>query len=781
MANDRWLRRSATSLVKLLALTPDHTLPRRRIVALLWPQQDASSAANALDKAVHGARRALQPALARGRDSAFVLTEDDRVALTAPDGIVVDAERFEAAAADALRRGDADLARQALQLFAAPLLVDELFAPWTTHRRQALLRLLRTLSLETAERFRQRGDRVSAIEAVQRLVQLDPEDDEAAQLLQGLHDEAEAEAAGARRSAVKRAAGADREPGAGVLPAAVAPPDTAAAAPLIVAASFRNGIIRSARFTGAGAQLLANANWDRRDFFVYRCSVGADTTVPVVAEDVELLAVCAEGHLALARDPRPAGADARIGSLTIQPGDGAEPIELADRVLAADWQPGRGSGSGSGAAGAFISRLAVVREAAGTSRLEFPLGTLRHDCGGRISHPRFSADGRWIAFIEHPVAGDAAGAIALLDLNDRAGRARTLTAVHRTIRGLAWQGDQICFAASATGLDRSLHGVGLDGAQRGLYRGLGNLTVHDGSASKTLLVAAERCRLGMAVRHAAEPAERDLSWQDSTVPCDISRDGSRLLVEDVGSAGRRSQGAYLRHVDGSGTRRVGDGVPVALAPDERTVLLRRAGPPTQLSLLDLRDGQQRPLSQDPAAPLLHGLQASFFPDGQQIAFTAGAGGGASQLYLQSLHGGAPRCLTPRSMSPRNAGLRLPSNHAVSPSGEWVIVQQSDGRLGRCSVADGSIVTLPGLPAQVDFIRWADDGRELFLRRSAAVPAIVLRYNLDSAQTRPWLELMPSGVSGVTRILNIRLSGDGRSCAYGYAQEASDLYCFNDVG
>ncbi len=61
-----WRLRKAKSLVKLLALAPEHTLHRERALELLWPDRDPASAANTSTQALYVARRALASA-GRGR------------------------------------------------------------------------------------------------------------------------------------------------------------------------------------------------------------------------------------------------------------------------------------------------------------------------------------------------------------------------------------------------------------------------------------------------------------------------------------------------------------------------------------------------------------------------------------------------------------------------------------------------------------------------------------------------------------------------------------------
>src|SRR5688572_18727945 len=76
-----WRLRKTKSLVKLLALAPGHQLHREQLLELLWPDQDPEAATNNLHKAVHTARRALEPDLAPARPSGYLLLRDDSLVL----------------------------------------------------------------------------------------------------------------------------------------------------------------------------------------------------------------------------------------------------------------------------------------------------------------------------------------------------------------------------------------------------------------------------------------------------------------------------------------------------------------------------------------------------------------------------------------------------------------------------------------------------------------------------------------------------------------------------
>src|SRR5438045_268292 len=108
-----WPRRSAKTLTKLLAVQPGHVLHREQIIDILWSGVDAESALNSFGKALHAARRALEPELLRRESSSYLRLTDAVVALD-PEHVWVDADHFELLAERALRRPDIEAFEPAL-------------------------------------------------------------------------------------------------------------------------------------------------------------------------------------------------------------------------------------------------------------------------------------------------------------------------------------------------------------------------------------------------------------------------------------------------------------------------------------------------------------------------------------------------------------------------------------------------------------------------------------------------------------------------------------------
>jgi DNA-binding SARP family transcriptional activator len=142
-----WSRRSASALVKILALATGHRLHREQVLDLLWPDEDPERSAPRLHKAAHFARRAA------GRDEAVVL-RDDVVWLFPGADIVVDTVEFERLARLAVQDDDADTAREALTWYGGELLPAERYEDWASDRRE-LLALRRLDVLRVAGEWRE--------------------------------------------------------------------------------------------------------------------------------------------------------------------------------------------------------------------------------------------------------------------------------------------------------------------------------------------------------------------------------------------------------------------------------------------------------------------------------------------------------------------------------------------------------------------------------------------------------------------------------------------------
>jgi DNA-binding SARP family transcriptional activator len=176
VAEGAWHLRKAKNLVKLLALAPGHELHREQVMDLLWQDSGREAAANNLRRALHVARRALDPDSSAPR---YLVSQGEHLALC-PDGpLWVDVEAFEEVAATARRSRDPAAYRAALDLYVGDLLPEDRYEGWAEDRRRQLRQIYLALLVEMAKLSEERGDLGSAIDALQEAVSEEPEHEKA--------------------------------------------------------------------------------------------------------------------------------------------------------------------------------------------------------------------------------------------------------------------------------------------------------------------------------------------------------------------------------------------------------------------------------------------------------------------------------------------------------------------------------------------------------------------------------------------------------------------------
>ena len=168
-----WPRRPAKTLIKLLAVQPGHALHREQIIDVLWAGTDAESALNSFGKALHAARRALEPRLPRRQDSAYLRLADAMLVLDT-DHVAVDIDQFEQLAEDAIRRREIAAYEAALAAYGGELLPEDRYESWCSERRGALAELRVRLLHGMAEVLERRGAYNEAADLLRDVLQQDP-------------------------------------------------------------------------------------------------------------------------------------------------------------------------------------------------------------------------------------------------------------------------------------------------------------------------------------------------------------------------------------------------------------------------------------------------------------------------------------------------------------------------------------------------------------------------------------------------------------------------------
>ncbi len=515
--------------------------------------------------------------------------------------------------------------------------------------------------------------------------------------------------------------------------------------------TFRRGHVFSARFAPDGQTVVYGASWNGMPVQLFSTRPGSPESLPFSLPSADVLSISSSGELALCLGRHFIDSWESIGTLAQVPISGSAPREVLENVLAADWAPDG-------------LNLAVVRLVGTRMSLEFPVGNRLYETSGWISHPRVSPAGDAVAFIDHPLRGDDAGILALVD---RAGIKKALSESWTSVQGVAWSpgGKEIWFTATPFGNmgRRALYGVTAAGRRRVIEESAG--TLHDVARDGRVLLARDSVRGRMIVLPPGETRERDLSWLDGTMPVNISTDGTTLLFFEAIEGGGGTGTVYVRKSNGLPPVRIGEGYALALSPDKRSAL---ATPQSfsQLTLLPTGVGQARRLERGPIESY---QSASFLPDGKRILFAGSERGRRARLYVQDLAGGAPR---PVSAEGAGAGFH---GVVVSPDGRFATGPAPGSGFARYPLEGGSPLPIEGLAEGEVPVQWSADGRSLFVYRIADVPARIFRLDLSTGRRELWKELIPPDLAGTSDIGNVQITPDGKAYAYYYGQILSDLY------
>src|SRR5437870_4818511 len=277
--------------------------------------------------------------------------------------------------------------------------------------------------------------------------------------------------------------------------------------------TFRSGSVGTARFSSDGRTIIYGAAWEGNPSEIFVSRVDSSEARPLGIGPSELLSVSRNGELAVLLRPRFNPVQA-FGTLATVPLEGGTPREIAENVTSADWAP-----DGSG--------LAIVRA---YKKLEYPIGKVLFQSAGLLSHPRFSPDGKSIAFIDHPPATT----IGSLVICDTKGKARILASGFASANGVAWapDGRVIWFSGVRGGIEQQLLAVSREGKERLVTREIGSITVHDVAQDGRVLFTRDDFRTGMKVLVPHSTEERDLSWFDVSVMGAISADGEMVAFSE---------------------------------------------------------------------------------------------------------------------------------------------------------------------------------------------------------------------------------------------------------
>jgi tRNA A-37 threonylcarbamoyl transferase component Bud32 len=526
----------------------------------------------------------------------------------------------------------------------------------------------------------------------------------------------------------------------------------AVVAPSFRRLTFRRGLIRSARLAPDGRTILYSALWDGERCRVHTASVDSPESRPLDLPDGNVLAISRTGEVALALGPHFDGV-VTYGTLARVPITGGAPRQMIEDVKFADWSPDG-------------TDLAVVRRVDGLDRLEFPIGTIlvqpTAGNGTGLGFPRIAPDGKRVAFVQYRTPGSLVGKIAIVD---QAGVVTSLSDEYLNVHGLAWNGDEIWYAAADTQLFRALCAVTPGGARRTITRMPGNPTLWDAAADGRLVIAHTDDRAVVIARRPEDIVERDLSWLDASWVADLSHDGRLVLFTETGQGAGPTMAVYLRGTDGSHAVRLGSGRAIALSPDTRWAICAPAGDPSSpspyLELLPTGAGEARRLT----AKDMFYTGAAWLPDGKRLIVSAIEPDHGARLYVQDVAQGPPAPITPEGVTA----------WVVSPDGSTIAARGPTPEIRLYPVDGTASRELAGVTRLDRPIGWIRDGLLIRPGDTAASRGEIRRVDMRMGRQEAWMNILPRDPAGIMVLVSFCVTPDGRSVAYSWHRALTNLY------
>jgi hypothetical protein len=505
--------------------------------------------------------------------------------------------------------------------------------------------------------------------------------------------------------------------------------------------TFRRGQVMNARFAPDGS-IVYGATWEGRPLEVFVSAPGNPEARALGFPRADVMAVHASGDLALGLERHYVLGYITSATLARVPLSGGAPRQLYEDVQDADFAPdGRA--------------FAIVRRERERYTLEYPPGRVLFSSSGWIGSPRFSPDGRRIAFIDRPQWGDDGGRVVFIDLGD------LTTAASRhwpSTSSLAWHGAQeVWLGADPHGISRDLVAVDAAGHDRPLLSVPGRLAIHDVAADGSALVSHGTARREMVAIDVASGVETKLSWFDWSFPAEISPDGTRLLFKE-----QVTGGVYVCGLDGSPAVQLGRGIPRAFTGDGKWVVTLpedHAGP---FVLQPVGAGEPRIHHHN----LEHVQWCTFLPGSEDLVSWGNEQRGGVRLFVQRAGDTQPRPFSPEGVS---------RPLVTSPRGDEVIAVSPQMLPTRYSVDGGHAEVIAGGRAGDQPLQWSGDGQTLLVYRKNGAGAEVSAIDLASGRRDHWRDLRPTDPAGVLDISPILSTRDFRTLVYSYRRILNDLY------
>ncbi len=522
----------------------------------------------------------------------------------------------------------------------------------------------------------------------------------------------------------------------------------AVTAPVFHRLTFGRGTIWGARFAPDGGTIVYSAAWsgDKPRLYSVREDNLFSTALPL--PPALLFGMSSQSELALGRAPTFATTLLLTGTLARSPLSGGAPRDIEENVAFADWAPDGQS-------------LVVARDIGGRYGLFYPEDHLLYESAGWISSVRFSPDGKQIAFLDHPPAGDSG--TVMVTAADGKEKPRTLAPGFVSVMGLAWRpdGKEVWVTGTTSGIARYLVAITLSGTQRTVCRVPATFTIYDLRKDGRALITEEDYRSSVFAGGSAGP-ERDLSALDWASAAGISRDGSLVSFDESGEGGGDKGAVYVRKTDGSPPVLLGPGAAGGISFDGAMVA-GIAPDGSAISVYPTGAGKSRTFP----LPVI-GARSQFVGGDKALCFLGVEKGHGPRLTILDLATGKTRAIS-------EEGVPGVSYMPVSPDGRSILALNRDRLIASYSIDGGAPRPIKGTEPKDYPAGWSADGGSVWVYRRGENPSRVFRIDLATGRRTLWKEISPPDPGGITGIAPVIVSPNGNAYVYSATRILSTLY------
>jgi eukaryotic-like serine/threonine-protein kinase len=504
---------------------------------------------------------------------------------------------------------------------------------------------------------------------------------------------------------------------------------------------------RPARFTPDG-RIVFTAKFTGRNA-VFERQLSSSSIQPLGLENCELQSVSPTGEFAVLVGGGPLVFP--MPRSLARAAAGGDPQIVAENVVSADWSP----------AGA----LAIVRRKGERSVVEYPIGKPVFEVAqpAWIGELRVSPRGNLLGFVRHP-NGSASGEAVVIDLGGKS--LRVSRTWHRTI-GVAWASADELWYTAGEDLPRQIQAMPLRGPERTVYQGLnatslqdiapdGRVLVHQGLLERDIIFLGER----------AANVPRSLSWFERDGKARLSPDGRLMLFS--GWDARTQRIAMLRKTSGELPRMLGQGWPMDLSSDGRTLLLTSEN--GEVLTVAATEGESR------SVVPLQGFEfdETRFAGGRDRAVSVARGPSDKgyRLYSVELRTGAAAPLSEEGIDEDSL--------EVSPGARWAATRiSSDATPAILSLSGGTLLPISGLGPGLRPAGWANDAELWLASVEEPDPSTfrLLRYDVERRRT---LETRIVGSGGSERASFVQVTPNGRNIVFMRERAAGHLYVIDGL-